>query len=350
MNLTPETVVSHPGARIVFSATQEGSLVPLSNGQWEAIVYFPGEEPENGVIHESNNTFFWVVPPQSGKFEVGVLLKRGDEEWWTRFEITINPAQAATLRATMSMGGLASPVHMDVYDPMGEMMYSEEVTGKAPNYWIEFRPGLDWIDGEYQIYLRDANGIQDIDSQWVQRPKLASMGTFYGLPIWHRQLLSYLKFELMGDTEPMHPGALFTLEEYAKHWFYTIEEINNIPPYTTFHPNGIPMFWGNVTLKGTLCRVYHALANRSVTIPRWTGVPVAIQDESHYQQSWEARYNLLREEYKEERAYMKAAHLPGPSVTVDPWLGWGGGNLAGTAGLALIGRPTWFTRNFGGRG
>lgn len=352
MEISPSSVRTHPGSRVVFGVTEEGQTVPLSNGQYEVLAYVPGREPENATIHETDNTFSYVVPPVGGDVRVSFLIKRSyggqTYESWVHVDFEVDPAESQPITFTNSVEGLQYPAYMDLYDPRGNLVHTESFS--SPNHTMSVRPAPEWIEGEYRVVVRDQTGLKDVDALWMERPDLISMPTFFSLANWQRQLLEYLKYEMLSDTAPLHPEAYFTLEEYAKHWVYVVDEINNVPFYTRFSANSVPFFWANVMLKGTLCRVYQALANRSVTIPRWNGVPTIIRDESHLQSSWQERYQQLRPEYEEERAYLKGLHSPKPAITVDPWLGWGGGNITGTAGLALIGRPTWFVRNFGIRG
>ncbi len=348
--LNPQNVTTFPGARIQFTATRNGVQMPLSTMGAEVHIYFPGRNQEIATIHESNNTFSYIMPMNTGEFDVEVLISWDDQSDRGSFHVKVNPVLAArftyqTLPDIQPTGEL----HADIYNPMGQLVYSAPMTFNGYNYEITKRPDADWIEGEYRVAVRDETGVLDIDSIWIERPSFASMAHFFELPLWQRQIIEYLKYELMSDTEPLHPGALFTLEEYAKHWKATVGEISDLPIYPNFQPLELPISMANVLLKGTTLRVFHALANRSVTIPRWQNLDAPIQDESHYQQSWEARYQALRPEYEMERAYRSADFLPGPAITVDPWLGWRGGNLAGTAGLALIGRPTWFSMGMGMR-
>lgn len=369
ISLNPNNVTSFPGARVQFSASRDGSPLALStlvNARVE--IYFPGEGQQLATIHESDNTFSWIVPMQEGSHEVRVIISWQDETDEGGFIVNINPVLAArfTYQTMPSVGVVIkywgstetfdylsnyrfiNVLHADIYNPMGQLVFSSPMTFNGMNYEITHHPGADWFEGEYKIAVRDDSGVQDVGSVWIERPALASMKAFFELPVWQRQIIEYLKYEMMNDTDPLHPGAMFTLEEYAKHWSMVVREINDIPPYTMYHPQAIPMFWANTVLKGTTLRVFHSLANRAVTIPRWQNMNVPIQDESHYQQAWESRYQALRPEYEEERAYMKAAHLPNAAITVDPFLGFVGGNLAGTTGLAMIGRPSWFAGLWGG--
>lgn len=352
ITITPNNVTTFPGSRLQFTANEDGFTIPLTSIDKARVeVYFPGQHPAVATIHEADNSFSFIVPITEGEHKVNILITWQDRTEWGSVTIKTNPVMAARFTYNTSLDYTPTgAVHADIYNPIGQLVYSTPMTASGSNYGISHRPGVEWFEGEYRIAIRDDNGILDIDAIWIERPSFASMKVFFSFPMWQRQLIEYLKYEMMGDTHELHPGALFTLEEYAKHWMSVVEEINNITPITRFSPQGIPSFWANTILKGATLRVYHALANRSVTIPRWTNISAPIQDESHYQQSWETRYNLLRPEYVEERAYMKGAHLPNAVVTVDPFLGWIGGNLAGTAGLALIQRPTWFSGNFSGGG
>ncbi len=351
LTITPNTITTFPGARLTFTVNYNGAPLLLSTLAGARVeVYFPGQAPVVATIHETNNSFSWVVPVTEGEHQVNILVTWADNSEWGKVTIRTNGVMAARFTYQTSLDITPTGVvHADIYNPLGQLVHSTPMTVDGNNYTLIHRPGVDWIEGEYRVAIRDDNGVLDIDSLWIERPSLVSMKTFFDLPMWQRQLIEYLKYELMGDTHELHPGALFTLEEYAKHWRSVIDEINNIIPVTSFSVNGIPSFWSNTVLKGTTLRVFHSLANKSVTIPRWQNISAPIQDESHYQQSWEARYNLLRPEYVEERAYMKAAHLPNATVTVDPFLGLTGGNLAGQSGLALIQRPSWFSGTWGVR-
>jgi len=349
ITLAPATVTSFPGARLTFTASREGNVMPLSTMGAEVRIYFPGREVEAGTIHETDNTFSYIIPINSGEQDVTVQITWNDTSDQGKFHLKINPVLASTFVYQTKPITATGTVHADIYDPMGNLVFSAPMTYNGFNYQISKRPEEDWVEGEYRVAVRDDNGVLDIDSLWIDRPQFASMPQFFGLPLWQRQLIEYLKYEMMQDTEPMHPGALMTLEEYAKHWRAVVREISDIPPYPDFSPEGVPTTLANILLKGTTLRVFHALANRAVTIPRWQNLDAPIQDESHYQQSWEARYQALRPEYIEERAYRSADFLPQPAITVDPFLGWMGGNLAGTSGLALIGRPNWFSRSWGYR-
>lgn len=343
MIITPTQVTTHPGARIVFQSDRPISTLVGA----QVIVYFPGRPEENATIHETNNTFSWIVPPIPGMHEASVLLRSVDGDEWAEFIITINPAQAPVINVTSApLIAPTPPVYADIYDPVGELKDSI-LLGNGPNFTVTRRPDADWLAGIYNIYIRDTNGVQDHVVAHVSRPEFASMKDFYSLPTWQRQLIEYIKYEMMGDTDPLHPGAFFTLEEYAHHWIDVVNEINNLPPHTQLPARGMPLFMSNTLVKGTLCRVYHALANRSVTIPRYQGINVPMRDESHYQQAWETRYKMLRPEYEEERAYAKQHFLPSPAITVDPWMGWMGGSMAGLAGIAQLNRPTWFRRSWG---
>jgi hypothetical protein len=351
LTITPNNVTSFPGARITFTLHQDGQQLQLSTLDGARVeIYFPGQGQALGTIHETDNTFSWIVPMEEGTHKVRIVAVWEDESDHGEFTVKVNPVLAATFtyQADPNINPTGT-LHADVYNPVGQLVYSTPMTFSGLNYEFSKRPENEWYEGEYRIALRDETGVLDVDSAWIERPNLASMKMFFDLPLWQRQLIEYLKYEMMGDTDPMHPGALFTLEEYAKHWRAVVEEINHVPPYTNFHPAAIDLHWANVLLKGTLLRVYHALSNRAVTIPRFTNLDAPIQDESHYQQAWESRYNTLRPEYIEERAYMKGYYLPQPAITVDPFLGWVGGNLAGTSGLALIGRPNWFSSSWGYR-
>ncbi len=344
LTINPNIVNSFPGARIKFNVSEDGSPLLLSTLVGASVeIYFPGQHPALATIHESDHTFSWVVPISEGEHEVKALVVWQDSAEWVSFRVKISSIMSISFSYMTSLqGDPTGDVIADLYDPLGHLVSSVPMFGAQNNYSATFTPQASWLNGEYRVAVRDDTGIIYIDSKWIEKPSFASMRVFFNLPNWQRQIIEYLKYEMMGDTHELHPAAIFTLEEYAKHWIMTVGDINPIIPPTSFQPEGIPMFWGNVMLKGTLLRVYHALANRSVTIPRFSNLNAPIQDESHFQQSWESRYQALRPEYEEERNYMKAAHLPNPAITVDPFLGWRGGNLAGTSGLALIGRPNWF--------
>jgi hypothetical protein len=353
LSLTPNTVTSFPGARLIFSVSEGGSDLSLSSSPGSRVeIFFPGEHPHLATIHESNDTFSWVVPLAEGTHTVRALVSFQDIVEYATFTVTINPILASKFvyRSAPELTATGT-VYADIYNPVGQLVHSAPMTDTGYGYEISTTPGSTWFDDlgpsnniplEFTILIRDDNGVIEADSMSLERPSFASMKSYFSLPDWHRQIIEYLKYEMMGDTEPLHPGALFTLEEYSKHWMMTVGEINDTMPTTTYHPAGIPTFWANVMMKGTLLRIYHALANRAITIPRWQNLDAPIQDESHYQQAYEQRYSLLRPEYEYERATMKGAHLPSPAVTVDPFLGWVGGNLAGQTGLAMIGRPSWF--------
>ena len=349
ITLTPNNVTSFPGARLIFKAFEDGVEIPLSTSLEATVeIYFPGEHPYRATIHESDNTFSWIVPLSEGNHEVRALITWADTSEYAEFNIQINSTLAAKFTYVTEPNIVSEgTVYADIYSPLGQLVHSAPMTDTGYGYQITITPGGDWF-GEYLIRARDDNGLLEENSFWIEKTSLASMNTFFSLAPWQRQVIEYLKYEMMGDTEPLHPGALFTLEEYAKHWNMTVGEVNAIMPSTSFLPPEIPLFWGNVMMKGTLLRVYHALANRGVTVPRWQNLNSPIQDESHYQDAYEKRYSLLRPEYEEERAYMKAAHLPRPAITVDPFLGWMGGNLAGQTGLARLQHPSWFTGVWGG--
>lgn len=371
ITLTPNNVTSFPGARLVFSATLDGQPMALSslpNAKVE--VYFSESSQQFATIHETNDTFSWVVPTQAGEHDIRVLISWDQGNEWTTFKLKINPIMAARFtyqtnpeigvsikywNSTETFNFLAgyrfiNILHADIYNPIGQLVFSSPMTFNGHNYELVHRPADDWFEGEYKIAVRDDTGVLDVDSLWIERPSFASMKLYFELPDWQRQIIEYIKYEMMGDTDPIHPGALFTLEEYTKHWRSVAGEINNVPWYTDYQAPSIPAGWANVMMKGTLLRVYGSLANRGVTIPRWQNLNAPIQDESHYQQAWESRYKELRPEYIEERAYMKGQyHSPEPAITVDPFLGFIGGSMAGTTGLAMIGRPSWFSGTWSGK-
>lgn len=315
-------------------------------------VYFPNTDVRHGTIHETDNTFSVVVPPMSGQHVIGVVIDWFDNSDRGEFELKITPVQAAVFTLTTNPAlDPVSPVFADIFDPTGVALGSWEMVFDGQNYSISERPGDDWYTGEYRAGIRDQTGYIDVYPFWIERPQMASMQNFFGLPEWHQQTIEFVKYEMMGDTDPLHPGAWFTLEEYAKFWRSVVREINVIPPPTSFSPEGVHPILADVMMKGTLLRVYHALANRTAPIPRWTGVNSPIMDESQLQQNWEQRYKMMREEYEEERAYAKGEFLAGPQISIDPFPHWmRGGNYGGTTFLNLIGKPTWYSYGFGGRG
>jgi hypothetical protein len=121
-------------------------------------------------------------------------------------------------------------------------------------------------------------------------------------------------------------------------------------PTTDFQGGGIPLRWADVMLKGTYINVCHALATRSVTVPRWTGNDMPLRDESHLQQSWEQMASIIKPDYEEERAYLKGEYLGPPQITVDPFMGLlPSGSYAGMTGVARLNYPTWYSSMNGSR-
>ena len=345
MNLTPDIITTHPGARVIF--TPDFDVSSLQNP--EVLVYYPGRQQENATIAQNLQTFSWVVPPGAGTFTVNFLLSYTGGESWGTVVVTVDPAQSPEQTISASIDNPLGNVYLDLYDPVGNLALSTQLTlSPSGNYVYDYRPGADWLVGEYKAYIRDDSGVKDVQSIWTYKPSFASMTNYFSLPNWQRQVVEYIKYEMMADSDPMPPGAFLTLEQYATHWRQVVSEVNNIPPYTNFQPAAVPIFWDNVMMKGTLCRVFHSLSNRGVSIPRWQGLNVPWQDESHYEQSWGNRYNALRPEYTEERAYLKGRHLPHATITIDPHLSLfsGGHSIVGTTGLALLGTPTWFNGRF----
>lgn len=344
LSISPQSVSSFPGSRLTFHVYRDGILLPLSTlEQADVKVYFPQSEVRQGTIHESDHSFSVVVPPMSGTHNIGITVSWFDDSGRVEFELKITPVLASrfTLTTNPSLDP-TPPVFADIYSPIGEALTSIEMIQDGENFSITERPGPDWYTGEYRVGIRDDSGYIDVYPFWIERPNMASMTTFFSLPPWHQQAIEFVKYVMMSDTEPLHPGAYYTLEEYAQIWSGVVSEINNIPPTTNFPVRGVDPSLGDVMMQGTLLRVYEALANRSASVPRWTGVNTPMLDESRLQQNWEARFNQLWDRYDENRAYAKAKFMPDAKITIDPWPSWMRGAVGGSTQAALLGHPTWY--------
>lgn len=344
LRLEPQTVSSFPGARIVFSVYADWGKLNLSTlDQADVKVYFPNGDVKQGLIHESDDTFSVVIPPISGGHDIGVTVGWFDNSDRGEFKLNITPVQGGFFSLTTNPDLTPTPpVYADIFSPVGEILTTMQMQWDGENYSLQSRAGNDWITGEYRAAVRDETGYIDIYQFWVERPKMASMPLYFSLPEWQQQVIEFIKYQMMGDSDPLHPGAWFTLEEYAKFWQSVVQEINNIQPQTHLNVKSVPPQLGDVMMQGTLLRVYHALANRAAPAPRWSGVNTPILDESQLQQNWERRYDALFPEYDEQRAYAKAMFLPNAKISIDPWPNWMRGAVGGSTQAALLGHPTWY--------
>lgn len=344
LRIDPNSVSSFPGARLVFSLYQDDQKMNLSTlAEADIKVYFTNGDVRQGLIHETDDTFSVVVPPLSGSHRVGVAVSWFDNSDRAEFDLKITPVQGGffTLTTNPSLTPVP-PVYADVFSPVGDVLETLEMDFDGENYSIESRAGNDWVTGEYRAAIRDETGYIDIYPFWVERPKLASMPLYFSLPEWQQQVIEFIKYQMMGDSEPLHPGAWFTLEEYAKFWKGVTQEINAINPQTRLHVNAVPPQLGDVMMQGTLLRIYHALANRAAPAPKWTGTNTPMLDESQLQQNWERRHSSLYPQYEEQRAYAKAMFLPDAKISIDPWPSWMRGAVGGSTQAALLGHPTWY--------
>jgi hypothetical protein len=355
VTLVPDNVTSFPAARLSFAVEVDGDPLPLSTLPGITVrVSDPSGQATIATVHEDDDTFSWIVPPITGTHQVSVVIEYTDMgepvSLLESFALTVNSPMLPSFGVTSDPEiTIVAPAFVDVYSPRGVLLVSNPMTQEGPNYTATFQPANDWETGAYTVQIRDTQGVKQVYREWIERPVYASMPTFFSLPEPARRMIEFLKYDMLSDHEPFEEnGAFFDLESYARHWVATVEEINVIPPYTNFAATGHPDFWYPVILKGTTCSVHRALANRSVTVPRWNGNVMPIQDESHLEGSWQSRLDALWPEYTKERAYLKGRHMPKMRVTIDPWMSFRGGNLAGTTALSLIGFPSWFSR-FAGR-
>lgn len=350
----PGNISTFPGGRIVFDAYRDGVRLDLLALVADVKIYFPGYEPQTGVLN-ANGSFTFMVPNIKGMYDnVAVTAEwPGNlETGYIKVVVTEVGASPYSIMTSPSKP-LVAPVQAQIHDPTGLLVRVAPMTLDAAsgNYILTDSPDPEWKEGVYRAVIRDAEKEKDLIQFDLDRPELASAPTFWSLSDWQRLALQYLKFNWMSDEAPLPPAALLTLEQYAEHWVRTVEELNFVQPSTRFHRFSPPVNWESTLLKGTALKVFDTLANRSVTIPKWTGSPIVMQDESALQGNWEKRYNVLKPDYDKEKIRLKKSYLPRPAVTVDPMLGWlGGGNLGGAAKFALLGRPSWFVQSYSGGG
>lgn len=354
MRIEPQSVTTFAGGRVVFRLfTDRGEAIdPARIGNVRVELYIPGDERRLCLITPASggaSTVTATVPEVTGVHEASILLE-GDGVSQSA-PITINVRSLGGMPMEVSVGSYTQAfpgqsLTASVYDPMGTHVETMPVEGD----FVTIEQGSEWIGGLYRIVIRNGGGRDlGIDEVLVEKTSYASAPTFWSLTEEARITLEYLKYDLMGDPEPVGEGALLTLEQYASHWVQVVYDIN-FAIQENRRAERPPLSWYPVVLKGTTIRAFDYLANRAVTVPRFTGVPTMMRDESHLQGAWEQRSANLKREYEREKYMVRRFHMPGISATVDPFfsLTERGGSSGGIGVSSRMGRPAWFPGFSGG--
>lgn len=340
MYVEPQEISTFAGGRVVLRLFEDSGewIDPNAIPGVRVELYVPGDAARLLLVSE-DGTVTATAPERKGTHLAQILLRGEGVSESAELGITIRSLGGTPV--TLSVGPYDAPdtLHADVFDPRGTYVAMRPLSVEGQT--VEIEPGTEWIEGVYRVVIREASGRDlDLHEVYVEKANYASAPTFWELPEPARLSIEYLKYDLMGDVHPVPPSALLTLEQYARHWEATVEDIGfAIQVRKRKNP---PSEWYPVILKGTTVRAFDTLANRAVTVPRFTGVPTVAQTEDHLQGAWETRKADLKREYDRDKYLVRRYHMPGAGVTIDPFLSMFGRGFGGRGLSSAIGRPSWF--------